>query len=162
MFTTKNRDTKIKELRKQLEAAEAEQKKAQKAEEQVIRRAQKAAGDNHTRLALSLYELLDVEPEHSTTRIVDGRKTTVAVDKDESLRTERLYTMVEAMLEALDPSALEKIQRADRKGRDDRRPETKKASPKAQPDKQEVQSSTESTSSADPMPTTKEHEAGVA
>lgn len=70
--------------------------------------------------------------------------------------------MVEAMLEAPDPSALEKIQREDRKGRDDRRPETKKASPKAQPVKQEAQPSAEPTGSADPTPTTKEHEARVA
>lgn len=125
MITSKTRNSKIEELRKQLEAAEAEQKAEAKKEELEVRRSQRAAGSNHTKLVLSLYDLLGVEPEHPGSRVVDGKARSVAVDKDEAVRCQRLFDMVEALAEGVDTAALDRLQREDSKDRDSRKPKAK-------------------------------------
>lgn len=127
MINSKNRMTKVEELRKQLEEAEKEQKAQDKANVLAMRRAKKAAGDSHTRLALSLYDLLEVKPEHPTTRITDGETKSVAVDKDETLRSQRLVEMITTIIDKADPSLLNQLKRTDREGRDERKPTVKKA-----------------------------------
>ena len=129
MFTTTNRDEKIEELRRQLEAAEAEKTAQEKREKAELARVQKVAGTNHSRLVLALYELLGVEPEHGTTRTVKGEVREVAVDKDETLRTQRLYELVSKLVQNVDGALLDELKHADEIVREERRPKPKIAAP---------------------------------
>ncbi|MFC0674557.1 hypothetical protein [Brachybacterium hainanense] len=129
MFTTTSRDEKIAELRRQLEAAEAEKSAQEKRERAELARVQKVAGANHSRLVLALYELLGVEPEHGTTRTVKGEVREVAVDKDETLRTQRLYDLVRGLAERADGDLLDELRLADEEGREERRPRPKPTAP---------------------------------
>ncbi|GAB3563266.1 hypothetical protein [Spelaeicoccus albus] len=158
MITKKNRTSKVEELRRQLEEAEKAERARDKAEGLALRRAKKAAGDNHTRLALSLYDLLGVEPEQPTIRVIDGERKTVAVDKDESLRSQRLFDMVEEIVEKADPSLVERLKRADNQGRNERKPKAKKGEdekPKNGADEPKAQraAGVAASSSSQPAPT---------
>lgn len=126
MFITGDHDQTIEELRRQLEAAEAAKAVQEKEEKALVRAAQRVAGESHTRLALALYELLGVEPEHPGTRTVNGRVREVAADKEEKLRTERLYGMIVELVEQAGPALLDQLRSADEAGRAARRPKRKR------------------------------------
>lgn len=128
MFT-QTHDDRIEELRKQLEEAEAARAEQERKDRARLRHAQKAAGENHTRLALALYDLLGVVPEHGTVRVVKGRRSEVAVDKDETLRTQRLYDMISKLVEGTEGSLLDDLKQADEMGREERRPKQKTVEP---------------------------------
>ncbi len=132
MFTTKNHDDKIEELRKQLAAAEAERLEQQRQAEKALRAAMKHAGENHSRLVLALYDLLDIEPEHGTVRIVKGRQSEVAVDKDETVRTQRCYDIIGTLVEGTDASVLNELKLTDEMGREERKPKPKDLAPQDQ------------------------------
>lgn len=127
MFTTGTRNDKIEELRRQLEAAEAEKAAQDRQDQARLRSAQKAAGANHTRLVLALYDMLGLECEHGTIREVKGRQYEVAVDKDETIRTRRVFDMVSALIENVDESMLGDLRIADELGREKRRPKPRAA-----------------------------------
>lgn len=124
MRNSQRHDSTIEALRKQLEEAEAARQAEEKAELAAIRRAQRAAGESHTRLVLDLYDLLGVEPEHPSSRVVKGHVREVAVDRAEELRTQRLYDLIEGLAAAA-PEALTRLKEADETGREERRPESK-------------------------------------
>lgn len=132
MFMNTERDAKLDALRRQLEEAEAQKAREQKEAERLIAAASRAAGGSHTRLTLALYDLLGVEPEHGTTRLVNGQRRDVTLDKDERIRSQRLYDIVAALVRNADERTLSELQSADRRGREERKPKsTKKAGPDA-------------------------------
>lgn len=122
---TKSIDKKVAELRAQLEEAESEKQAAEKAERERIERAKKHAADSHVRAVLGLYDLLGIEPEHPHSRTVKGKVHEVTTDKTEQLRTERLVTLVEKLANEVKPEMLQRLQREDEKGRQQRRPSPK-------------------------------------
>lgn len=127
MFMTNECDAKLDELRRQLEEAEAQRAREEKEAERLIAAASKAAGDSHTRLSLALYDLLGVEPEHGTTRVVNGQRRDVTLDKDERIRSQRLYDIVATLVRNADKKVLEEAKAADRRGRDERKPKSSKS-----------------------------------
>lgn len=122
MKKTTQVDQTIAELHRQLEAAQAEKKAAEKAEQKQLERAKRYASDNHTIGVLSLYDELGIEREHERPRRVKGEVRFVATDRDETHRMRRLLTYVRALVEAADPDLIERLQRADRDDRDERKP----------------------------------------
>jgi len=122
MKKTMKIDQTIAELRRQLEAAEADRKAAEKAEQRALEQAKKYASDNHSRTVLALYDELGIDAEHQRPRRVNDQVRYVATDRDETHRTRRLLTYVRALREAADPDLLEELTRADQDDRDERKP----------------------------------------
>ncbi len=124
-MSTKKIDAEIEALRAKLAAAEAEREAEAKKEQTAIAKAKKHAGDSHTRTMIALYELLGIEPEHGTTRVSRGKSVQVAADRDEKVRSQRLFTAVESLVEAADEDVLARLHRDDEEGREERRPQPK-------------------------------------
>ena len=142
-------DTKIEQLRLQLEAAEREKAETERRERDTIRRAMRDAGESHTRTVLALYELLSIEPEYPGTRTVKGQRRAVATDKAERVRSERLLTMIEAIVAEADTTLLDRLQREDERGRADRRPQRKVVEPVGVNNTPDIEAPTSSAGSYD-------------
>lgn len=130
MSMKSSRDEKIQKLRRQLEEAEAEARAEAKAEQKRIDQAKRYAGNAHTRTMLALYDLLVIEPEYPTTRRrkdKDGNevKREVAGDRDETVRSGRLLTIIEAIVDSADQELLDRLAREDEEGRLSRKPTPK-------------------------------------
>src|SRR5690606_4795070 len=121
-------------LKAKLAEAEAEKKAEEKKHRAALARVRKYAGESHARTMLELYELLGVDPEHSTTRMSRGTEVRVNVDRDETVRSRRLLTIIEGLVDAVDDDVLAELQRADREDRDSRKPKpkTRRAEPVAE------------------------------
>lgn len=113
-------DAEIEQLQRQLEAAQKAKADEEKKEKARIAQAKKHAGESHTRVALELYDLLDVQPEAKVTRTVR--------DRDETVRTQRLLDMVTEIVGAADPALLDRLKHDDRSGVDARAPKPRKSS----------------------------------
>ncbi|WP_127097464.1 hypothetical protein [Brachybacterium saurashtrense] len=116
-------DAEIEQLQRQLEAAQKAKADEEKKEKARIAQAKKHAGESHTRVALELYDLLDVQPEAKVTRTVR--------DRDETVRTQRLLDMVTEIVGAADPALLDRLKHDDRSGVDARAPKPRKSSTSA-------------------------------
>ena len=130
MSTKNSRDEKILELRRQLEEAEAEARAEAKAEQKRIDQAKRYAGNAHTRTMLALYELLGIEPEYPTIRRrkdKNGNEVVreVAVDRDETVRSGRLLTIIETIVASSDQELLDRLACEDEEGRLARKPTPK-------------------------------------
>ncbi|MFT0848861.1 hypothetical protein VR010_14070 [Actinomycetaceae bacterium L2_0104] len=130
MSIKNSRDEKILELRRQLEEVEAEARADEKAEQKRIDQAKRYAGNAHTRTMLALYDLLGIEPEYPTTRRrkdKDGNEVEreVAVDRDETVRSGRLLTIIETLVDSADQELLDRLAREDEEGRLARKPTPK-------------------------------------
>ncbi|PWH04969.1 hypothetical protein DEO23_15670 [Brachybacterium endophyticum] len=100
------------ELQRQLEAVQSEAK----GQEAALQTAAKVAGLSAYRVVDALYDLLEVVPETPTTRSGKNGTVEVPVDKTEEVRTERLLTMLETVIESADPELLSRLQCEDREG----------------------------------------------
>ena len=130
MSIKNSRDEKILELRRQLEEVEAEARADEKAEQKRIDQAKRYAGNAHTRTMLALYDLLGIEPEYPTTRRrkdKDGNEVEreVAVDRDETVRSGRLLTIIETIVASSDQELLDRLACEDEEGRLARKPTPK-------------------------------------
>ena len=130
MSTKNSRDERIQELRRQLEEVEAEARAEAKAEQKRIDQAKRYAGDAHTRTMLALYDLLGIEPEYPTTRRRKDKEGNevereVAVDRDETVRSGRLLSIIEALVDNADQELLDRLAREDEEGRLARKPTPK-------------------------------------
>lgn len=138
-MSTKKIDVEIEALKAKLAEAEAEKQVEQKKERAALAKAMKHAGENHSRTMLSLYELLGVEPEHTMTRLSRGVEVQVAVDRDETLRSRRLLTLVEGLVAAIGSDVLGGLQQLDHEDRDTRKPQPKTRVEEASVEHQEEQ-----------------------
>lgn len=130
MSTKNSRDEKILELRRQLEEVEAEARAEEKAEQKRIDQAKRYAGNAHTRTMLALYDLLGIEPEYPATRRrkdKDGNEVVreVTVDRDETVRSGRSLTYIEAIVDSANQDLLDRLAREDEEGRLARKPTPK-------------------------------------
>lgn len=122
MMKTSLREAKINDLRAELKAEEEALNVQKKRDEKALVAATKYAGGNRVRSMESIYELLGIEPEFATTRLVKGRVGTVQVDKDEARRTARAFAVIEALFHAADAELIEQLALDDLEGRESRRP----------------------------------------
>ncbi|GAB3616582.1 hypothetical protein GCM10027416_11390 [Okibacterium endophyticum] len=112
------------ELAAQLKAAEREEREEQRR----IRDAGKRAGESYAEVVLPLYDLLGVEPEHTTKRTTDERgEIEVTTDPKERIRAARVLTMLEEIIEHADKGLIERLRREDAAGREERRREREAA-----------------------------------
>lgn len=105
MSTIDEHDAKIKALKAQLEAEEKAKAEKEKEAAAELRRSRRLAGENHSRVVLALYELLGIEPEGETIRVVKGEERVFTIDKDERVRTQKLYAAVRELIETPAESA---------------------------------------------------------
>lgn len=120
-------DNEIKELEAKLKAARADLAADERREKNTLARAKRIAGTNHTKAVLKLYDLLDVEPELTQKRTVNGKVKDFAVDRDETLRADRLVTMIKSLLDETDDDVLKVLRTEDEDGRKDRQATAAKA-----------------------------------
>lgn len=112
------------EMQRRLREAE----RAQKAKEDVAKKAAAKNGAAYAGLVLDLFEELGVEPEHPRVRIdKNDREVEVSTDPNDELRLPRLREILERIIEEADPELLDQLKRDDDAGRDQRRDEREAA-----------------------------------
>lgn len=114
VITMKKIDAEIEQLQRQLEEAQKAKADEEKKEKARIAQAKKHAGESHTRAVLELYDRLSIDPEVSVSRVTR--------DRDETVRTQRLVDMLDAIIDAADPALLDSLRRADAQGVAERTP----------------------------------------
>lgn len=143
-------DTEIADLEAKLKKARADKAADERAEKTALARAKRVAGDNHTKAMTKLYDLLDVEPEMAQKRTVKSAVKSFAVDRDETLRSQRLVTMVEGLLKGAGSDVSQRLRAEDEKGRKDRQEAAAKAQKEAAESSERDSKSTASTSTKEP------------
>lgn len=128
-------DARLAELRQQMAREERAEQSRQVTAQRHLVQAHKEAGKSHTRVVLDLYDLLGIAPEHPRQRVIstgdEQRTVPVSADKDEKLRTQRLYHLVEQLLQLVTEEDLKSLQEADAAGRDERHAQRRMAHPKS-------------------------------
>lgn len=124
-------------MQKEIELAQqrlAEAKAKQRAEEARLKAMVEHAGVSYAKLVNKLYDRLGIEPEHPSIRQTKRGPVEVSADKDEALRTQRLYEVLVAVLDAADADLIETLRLEDAETRDRHRDERTKDSGPARSD----------------------------
>lgn len=106
-----------------------EAERDQKAKEAYAAKAAAKSGAAYAGFVLDLYDMLELEPEHSRTRKgKGGGQVEIAADPNDEIRLGRLRDILEQVLESVDRDLLAELKLADAIGRDERRDERESSS----------------------------------